>query len=74
MCELELNNVRIQKIKVARISGTSTTWIGTGTKPVMVSGTTSVPYRYRIDTGTTMIGTGTNHVLVCGTASVPIPL
>ena len=50
VCELELNNVRIQKIKVVGISGTDTTWIGISTKPVMVSGTgTTLPwYRYHL--------------------------
>ena len=54
MCELELNNVRIQKIKVAGISGTGTTWLGTGTKLVLVSGTgTTLPwYRYHPCSGT----------------------
>ena len=39
---------KIQEIRVAWRSGTSTTWTGTGTNPVLVSGT-----------GTTLVGTST---------------
>ena len=39
MFEFELNNVRIPKIRVVGMSGTGTTWIGTGTNPVLMSGT-----------------------------------
>ena len=41
MCEFELNNVRIPKIRASRSSGTGTTWIGTDTDPVLMSGTST---------------------------------
>ena len=48
MFEFELNNVRIPKISDVGSSGTGTTWIGTDTIHVLVSGTS-----------TTLDGTGT---------------
>ena len=50
MFKFELNNVRLPKIKAAGIIGTGTTWISTGTKPVLVSGIgTTLPwYRYHL--------------------------
>ena len=48
MYEFRLNNVKIQETRAVGKSGTGTTWIGTGTNPVLVSGT-----------GTTLVGTGT---------------
>ena len=48
MFKFELNSVSILKFRVAGSNGTGTTWIGTGTKSVLVSGT-----------GTTLVGTGT---------------
>ena len=38
MFEFELNNVRLPKNRAVGSSGTGTTWIGTGTNPVLVSG------------------------------------
>ena len=55
MFKFELNNVRIPKIRAVGSSGTDTTWIGTGTIHVLVSGTGTT-----LDgTGTTLDGTGT---------------
>ena len=48
--KFELNSVSILKFRVTGSSGTGTTWIGTGTKSVLVSGTsTTLPwYRYHL--------------------------
>ena len=51
--EFELNNVRIPISRVARSSGTGTTWIGIniGTNPVLVSGTGTTLSWYRYHFG-----------------------
>ena len=66
MCEFELNNVRIPKIRDVGSNGIGTTLVGTGTNPVLVSGTDTTLF-LNVGTGTTLVlfsGTGTTLVWV----------
>ena len=53
MCEFELNNVRIPKIRAVGSSGTGTTLVGTSTNPVLVSGTGTTLFLH-VGTSTTL--------------------